>query len=107
MECPVQMEAVVEHWRDLAENDDKVRGRTVVFEVRVQRVHLNKSILMQGDPNRVDPDKWRPIIMSFAKFYGLEERQLLNSTLATVPEKIYRSPDVDKARSVASRSSNR
>lgn len=75
----------------------------MIFEVRVQRVHLSKSILMQGDPNRVDPDKWRPIIMSFAKFYGLDERQLLNSTLATIPEEIYRSPDVDTAHSVAIR----
>lgn len=97
-ECPVQMEAVVEHWRDLAENDADVRGRTVVFEVRVQRVHLASTILSDGDPNRVDPDKWRPLIMSFAKFYGLGEEQLRTSTLAQVPEHFYRSPDVDRAR---------
>src|SRR5262249_52133570 len=44
-ECPVQLEAVVEHVKDLAENDDKVRGRTKVFEVRIQRVHAAKEIL--------------------------------------------------------------
>jgi flavin reductase (DIM6/NTAB) family NADH-FMN oxidoreductase RutF len=104
LECPVHLEAKVEHWRDLAENDEKVRGRSVIFEVRIQRVHLAKTIIRDGDPNRVDPDKWRPLIMSFAKFYGLAPNQLLNSTLARVPENLYRSPDVDKARLVLARS---
>jgi flavin reductase (DIM6/NTAB) family NADH-FMN oxidoreductase RutF len=103
LECPVHLECKVEHWRDLAENDDKVRGRTVIFEVRIQRVHLAPSIVKNGDRNRVDPDKWRPLIMSFAKFYGLAPGQLRNSTLAQVPEDLYRSPDVDRARTVPAR----
>lgn len=103
-ECPVHLEATVQHWRDLAEDDDKVRGRTVIFEVRIQRVHLAPSILMDGNPNRVDPDKWRPLIMSFAQFYGLAPGQLMNSTLAQVPEALYRSPDVDAARAAPMRS---
>ena len=102
-ECPVQMEAVVEHWRDLAERDPAVRGRTVVFEVRIQRVHLARSILKDGDPDRIDPDQWRPLIMSFAKFYGLEPGQQMPSTLARVPEALYRSPDVGRARIVTGR----
>lgn len=103
-ECPVHLEATVQHWRDLAENDDKVRGRTVIFEVRIQRVHLAPSILKDGDPNRVDPDRWRPLIMSFTKFYGLAPGELQTSTLAQVPEDLYRSPDVDTARAVIARS---
>jgi flavin reductase (DIM6/NTAB) family NADH-FMN oxidoreductase RutF len=104
LECPVHLEGKVEHWRGLAENDDRVRGRIIVFEVRIQRVHLAPSIISNGDCNRVDPDKWRPLIMSFARFYGLAPGQLMNSTLAQVPEDLYRSPDVDTAQSVAARS---
>jgi flavin reductase (DIM6/NTAB) family NADH-FMN oxidoreductase RutF len=104
LECPVHLEGKVEHWRGLAENDEKVRGRTVVFEVRIQRVHLAPSIIMNGDRNRVDPDKWRPLIMSFARFYGLAPGQLLDATLAQVPEDLYRTPDVDRARSITERS---
>jgi flavin reductase (DIM6/NTAB) family NADH-FMN oxidoreductase RutF len=103
-ECPVHLEATVQHWRDLAENDEKVRGRTVIFEVRIRRVHLAPSILKDGNPNRIDPDKWRPLIMSFANFYGLAPGQLLTSTLAKVPENLYRSPDVDAARATSARS---
>lgn len=97
-QCPVQMEAVVEAVHALAEQDEILRGRTVTFELRVQRVHLDRSILMEGHANRVDPDKWRPLIMSFQKFYGLTPAQAHDSTLASVPEALYRSPDVDRAR---------
>ena len=103
-ECPVHLEARVEHWRNLAEDDERVRGRSVIFEVRIQRVHLAQSIIKDGNPNRVDPDKWRALIMSFGRFYELAPGQLLVSTLARVPEELYRSPDVDRARLVAARS---
>jgi flavin reductase (DIM6/NTAB) family NADH-FMN oxidoreductase RutF len=100
-ECPVQMEAVLEAAHGLAESDDALRGRTLVFEVRIQRVHLCESILMHGEHDRVDPDEWRPLIMSFQNFYGLEPAQIHHSTLGQIPEALYRSPDVDRARAAA------
>jgi len=81
----------------LADGDPALRGRIVTFEVRIQRVHVEESILMNGDPNRVDPDKWRPLIMSFQQFYGLGP-QLRDATLATIPESVYRGPDIERAR---------
>ena len=97
LECPVQLEAVVEACHGIAEDDDKLRGRVITFEVRVQRVHIEESILVPDEPNRIDPDKWRPLIMSFQKFYGLGP-ELHQSNLSRIPEKMYRSPDVDRAR---------
>ena len=101
LECPVQLEARVETTHGLAENDPALRGRTDIIEVRILRVHLHQSILMAHDRNRIDPNKWRPLIMSFQKFYGLEPHQVHDSTLARIPEHLYRSPDVDRAREVA------
>jgi flavin reductase (DIM6/NTAB) family NADH-FMN oxidoreductase RutF len=98
LQCPVQMESVMEATHHVAENDEALRGRIVSFELRIQRVHAERSILMEGHANRIDPDKWRPLIMSFQKFYGLEPAQAHGSTLATIPEALYRSPDVDRAR---------
>lgn len=103
LECPVQLEAVLESRHELAANDDKLRGRTLILEVRVQRVHLEESILLGADPNRIDPDKWRPLIMSFQKFYGLEGEQVHDSSLACIPESMYRSPDVERARDALTR----
>jgi len=101
LECPVQLEAVVEATHIAAENDDVLRGRVRIFEVRIQRVHVEESILMDGEPNRIDPDKWRPLIMSFQKFYGLEPNQLHDSTLGQIPEQLYRTHDVDTARTAS------
>jgi hypothetical protein len=69
-----------------------------VFEVRIQRVHVRQDLLMEGQKNHIDPDKWRPLIMSFQQFYGLAPGKLHPSTLGLVPEESYRSPDVDRAR---------
>ena len=98
LEAPVQLEARIETAHTLAAEDDALRGKILTFEARILRVHLHTSIILEGDPNRIDPDKWRPLIMSFQKFYGLGE-QLRPSALASIPEAVYRSPDVDKARS--------
>ncbi len=62
------------------------------------RVHLDTTILMDGHPDRVDPDRWRPLVMSFQKFYGLGSNQVHASALSSIPEAMYRSPDVDRAR---------
>jgi len=95
-ECPVQLEAVVESARSLAENDANQRGKIFTIELRIQKVHLEQSILMDGHPNRVDPDKWRPLIMSFQEFYGLGEK-VHSSTLAEIPERLYNGLDRERA----------
>jgi flavin reductase (DIM6/NTAB) family NADH-FMN oxidoreductase RutF len=102
LECPVQLEATVEAVHGLAEDDDAQRGRTKCIEARVQRVHVEQSILIDGEPDRIDPDKWRPLIMSFQNFYGLGPR-LHESTLAKIPESLYRGPDIERARAVGRR----
>ncbi len=88
-ECPVQMEAEVIAHHPLGMDDLKIAGRVTIFELKVVRVHLHESILMNSSVDKVDPDKWRPLIMSFQKFYGLGD-QVHDSTLSTIPEKLYR-----------------
>ena len=97
LECPVHLEAALESEHGLAQDDPYLKGGIVSFELRILRVHLADEVLMDGEPNRVDPDKWRPLIMSFQKFYGLGP-QIQPSRLAAVPEAAYRSPDIDRAR---------
>jgi flavin reductase (DIM6/NTAB) family NADH-FMN oxidoreductase RutF len=97
LECPAQLEAEVIAVHPVAEEEASQRGRIVSMELRIVRVHLEESILMEGHPNRVDPDKWRPLIMSFEEFYGLDEKLHL-SKLAQIPEFMYQTPDIEKAR---------
>lgn len=99
-ECPVQMEAVMENSHGIAEDDEQQRGRLLTIELRIQRVYLDELILMKENPNRVDPNKWKPLIMSFQQFYGLGE-QAHTSALSSISEDLYRSPDVERAKSSA------
>jgi flavin reductase (DIM6/NTAB) family NADH-FMN oxidoreductase RutF len=96
-ECPVQMEARLESIHGIAENNPKEKGKILMMEFIIQRVYLEESIIMDGYNNRVDPDKWKPLIMSFQKFYGLGD-QVQNSKLAQIPEYLYHSQDMDNAK---------
>ncbi len=99
----MQLKARVEAVHGLADDDPKQRGQRKVFELRILRVHVEDSLLLSGEPNRINSDKWRPLIMSFQQFYGLEGSQVHDSALAQIPEHAYRGPDIDRARSEPSR----
>jgi flavin reductase (DIM6/NTAB) family NADH-FMN oxidoreductase RutF len=96
-ECPVAMEVVVEDAHGVAEGDAAQRGRVITFEVRVQRVFVHDQIRLPGTDDHIDPDRWRPLIMSFQQLYGLGPR-VRPSTLARVPESFYRPPDIERSR---------
>ncbi|WHT15604.1 flavin reductase family protein [Crossiella sp. CA-258035] len=98
-ECPVAMEVVLEAVHPVAEADERQRGGIVAVEVRVQRVFAHEDIRLPGTEDHIDPDAWRPLIMSFQKYYGLGP-QAHPSTLARIPEHLYRGPDIDRARTV-------
>lgn len=101
LECPVQLEAKVAAMHGIADDDERQRGGILCIEAPIQRVHADQSILQTGRDDHIDPDKWRPLIMSFQKFYGLGP-PAHKSTLAQIPESMYRSPDVDRGRVIAS-----
>lgn len=88
-ECPVQMEARVVGLHPLIDRDDPEGAGAVVAVVVVQQVHIDPSLRMDGHPNRVDPDRWRPLLMSFQRFYGLGP-EVHPSRLATIDEEWYR-----------------
>ncbi|MHB8423374.1 MAG: flavin reductase family protein [Leptospirales bacterium] len=93
LECPVHLESTVESIHGIAEEDPALRGRLVCVEVRIRCVQVEESIMMCGEDDRVDPDKWRPLIMSFQKYYGLGS-QVHPSRLSHIPESMYRTSDM-------------
>ena len=86
-ECPVNLEARVTRIHELEQ--DEAPGGTVAVEVAISRVHVHPGIRLPGTENRIDPNAWRPLIMSFQHFYGLGDR-LHPSKLATIDEEWYR-----------------
>lgn len=90
-ECPVHLEATLVERHPLEEANPDRRGKLVALEMRIVRVHLAEEIRMAGTEHRIDPERWRPLMMSFCEFFGLGGK-LHPSTLATIPEESYRVP---------------
>jgi flavin reductase (DIM6/NTAB) family NADH-FMN oxidoreductase RutF len=89
LECPVQLEARVLSISPLDTDDAADRGGAIVVQAHVTRVHIDESLRVPGYDHRVDPGRWRPLIMSFQKFYGLGE-QVHPSRLSSIDEEWYR-----------------
>ncbi len=98
LECPIQLEAVVAAQHGIMDDDPQVAGLISAFEVRITRVHVHPSLLMEGHENRIDPAKWQPLIMNFQRLYGVSGTEIVPSRLAEIEEEKYRMPDVDRAR---------
>ena len=98
-ECPIQLEAVLVAERPLDEGGP-LEGFLTTFEMLVKRIHIEESILMDGHENRVDPDKWRPLLFNFQEFYGLG-RKVHASRLGEIPESLYRTPDMERSKAPA------
>lgn len=88
-ECPVHLEAVLEAVHPLAVRDPARRGGLVALEVRIVRVHVDEEIRMPGHADRIDPARWRPLMMSFQRFFGMGN-EVHPSRLAEIPEDAYR-----------------
>jgi flavin reductase (DIM6/NTAB) family NADH-FMN oxidoreductase RutF len=91
-ECPIQLEAELTQSHPLATQESP--GRLVALEVKILRVHIAPELRLEGKSNHIDPLKWRPLIMSFCRFFGLGE-DVYPSTLATIPESAYRPARVE------------
>lgn len=66
-ECPVQMEGVVHAVHPFGKNVS-----ANAFEVHIVRLHVEESLLAGDGPRpHMDADQWRPLIMSFCRFFGL------------------------------------
>jgi flavin reductase (DIM6/NTAB) family NADH-FMN oxidoreductase RutF len=63
LECPVQMEGVVHQVHSFGKNVS-----ANAFEVHITKLHVDEELL---DGRHVDPLKWRPLMMSFCRFFGL------------------------------------
>jgi flavin reductase (DIM6/NTAB) family NADH-FMN oxidoreductase RutF len=66
-ECPVHMEGVVHDFRSFGKNVN-----ANVFEVHIVKLHVDEKLLVGDGPRpHIDPVRWRPLIMSFCRFFGL------------------------------------
>lgn len=99
-ECAVQMECELAASHGLLGDVPAMAGALVVLELKVLRVHVLERLRLPGYENRIDPDQWRPMIMSFQHLYGLREGKVAPSQLAKIDEELYRVPRQNQPASV-------
>jgi flavin reductase (DIM6/NTAB) family NADH-FMN oxidoreductase RutF len=88
-ECPVNLEGRVQAMHGLELADPERAGGVLAVEVAITRVHVHPSIRSRTGEHRIDPELWRPLIMSFQRFYGLGE-EAHPSRLSSIDEEWYR-----------------
>lgn len=88
-QCPVQMEAEMINSMELMHDLPDRKGVVLAIEVKILRTHVRNDLRLAGHANRIDPDRWRPMIMSFQELYGLGPKST-ESKLATIDEERYR-----------------
>jgi flavin reductase (DIM6/NTAB) family NADH-FMN oxidoreductase RutF len=88
LECPIQLEARVVSVRPFGKDDPRMGVPARAIEVRTVRAHVEEGLLDQPGGRKIDPDKWKPLIMSFRRFYALGE-SVHPSRLAQGPEAKY------------------
>jgi flavin reductase (DIM6/NTAB) family NADH-FMN oxidoreductase RutF len=94
-ECPIQMEAIIHDWRPFGKNVS-----ANCFEVHIVRLHVDEALLVGDGPRpHIDPGRWRPLIMSFCRFFGLGSE--------VHPSRLADSDFMKFVRSAASKSSRR
>jgi hypothetical protein len=63
------MEGVVHEWRPFGKNVS-----ANAFEVHIVRLHVEESLLVEDSSRpHIDAVKWRPLIMSFCRLFGMGE----------------------------------
>jgi flavin reductase (DIM6/NTAB) family NADH-FMN oxidoreductase RutF len=87
-ECALQMEAEVSAISAFGVRDPRLAIPARAIELRITCVHVAPHLQMEGHPDRIDPDRWQPLIMSFRQFHGTGPR-LAPSRLARAPEEAY------------------
>ncbi|KAM0252167.1 hypothetical protein ACHAQJ_007825 [Trichoderma viride] len=90
LECPVQMECELAKGHTLMEDFPDLKGAVVAIELKVLRTHILDHLRMPAHPNRINPDRLKPIFMCFQELYGFGEGKVAKSTLGEVNEEKYR-----------------
>lgn len=88
-EFPVHLEGRVVALHPLGGAASAEDASILAVEVGITRVHVRESLRLAGHPNRIDPLRWRPLLLSFQRFFGRGD-ETQPSRLSTIDEEWYR-----------------
>ena len=85
----MHMEAELVAVNEMNGDDESRKGFFLGLEVKILRVHAKENILRAGERDKIDADRWRPLMTVFQHLYGLGAK-LQPSRLAEIDEERYR-----------------
>jgi len=88
-ELPVHLEGRVTALHPLGGASTAADASILAVEIAVTHVHVRESLRLAGYANRIDPERWRPLLLSFQRFFGLGD-EAHPSRLASIDEDWYR-----------------
>ena len=88
-ECPVSLESRVIAVHPLGRAGDPGEAELLAVEFEIVRVHVHEGIRSSTGETRIDPERWRPLIMSFQRYFGLGD-EVQKSRLSSIDEEWYR-----------------
>ncbi|MGW9166680.1 flavin reductase family protein [Agromyces sp. NPDC055658] len=88
-EFPVHLEGRVVTIHPMGGAATTAEASLLAVELGITRVHVVESLRMPGHANRIDPGRWRPLMMNFQRFFGLGD-ETMPSRLASIDEEWYR-----------------
>ncbi|WP_350347667.1 flavin reductase family protein [Agromyces sp. G08B096] len=88
-EFPVHLEGRVGAVHPMNGAVDAQQADVLAVEIEVVRVHVHERIRSREHANRIDPERWRPLVLSFQRFFELG-REARPSRLASIDEEWYR-----------------
>ena len=89
LELPVHLEGRVAAVHPLHGSADAGTADTLAVEIDIVRVHVHELVRSRTHANRIDPTRWRPLMMSFQRFFGFGD-EVQPSRLASIDEEWYR-----------------
>lgn len=87
-ECQVHLAATVKNINEFAKSDSRMAIPAYAVELQITQVNASPEILLSDNKNKIDPNKWNPLIMNFRKLYSLSA-ELNESRLAIKSEDLY------------------
>ncbi|MFF2273530.1 flavin reductase family protein [Agromyces sp. NPDC058136] len=88
-EFPVHLEGRVVAIHPMGGAPSAAEASLLAVELGITRVHVVDALRMAGHSDRIDPTRWRPLIMNFQRFFGLGD-EAMPSRLASIDEEWYR-----------------
>ena len=71
--------------------------RRIDLHVAIRKVYADTAILADGEPDRINPDRWHPLLCNFQHSYGLGDGKVQPIRTCENPQGRLSPPAIDRS----------